>query len=108
MAMISAWAVGSLEEVTSFAPSAIIFPSFTTTAPNGPPRPERTFSIASAMARAMKGFATEEVYGGSRGGRERLRFVLWIVTNRFAVRRHLRLWAKILSSTEVSQFPNPR
>src|SRR5713101_7092416 len=56
MATISACAVGSLPEVTRLVPSAITLPSFTTIAPNGPPRPERTFSIASSMAFCMNGF----------------------------------------------------
>src|SRR5438876_2308014 len=53
MAMISAWAVGSFVEVTRLVPSARTRPSFTTSAANGPPRPERTFSSARAMARRM-------------------------------------------------------
>src|SRR6266513_726265 len=54
MATTSACAVGSFVRVTRFAPSAIMRPSFATTAANGPPLPEWTFSSASAMARLMK------------------------------------------------------
>src|SRR5271165_6616482 len=54
MALISPWAVGSLVVVTLFAPSPMIFPSLTITAAKGPPAPERTFSVASSMARCMK------------------------------------------------------
>src|ERR1700730_10207832 len=53
MATISACAVGSLVAVTQLAPSAMTRPSFATRAAKGPPRPERTFSRASAMARRM-------------------------------------------------------
>src|SRR5438045_5714242 len=56
MAVISACAVGSLVEVTTFVPSPTIFPSLTITAPKGPPLPEFTFSIASWIARAIKVF----------------------------------------------------
>lgn len=54
MAVISAWAVGSLDEVTWLAPVATMWPSRTMTAPKGPPLPEVTFSTASAMAFSMK------------------------------------------------------
>ena len=47
MATTSPWAVGSLEEVTLFDPSAIILPSLTITLPKGPP-PLFTFSIESS------------------------------------------------------------
>src|SRR5258708_32025639 len=54
MATISACAVGSLLAVTRLAPSAMSRPCFATRAAKGPPRRERTFSRASAMARRMK------------------------------------------------------
>src|SRR5260370_2752031 len=54
MATIAACAVGSLLAVTRLAPSAMTRPSFAMSAAKGPPRPERTFSRASAMARRMK------------------------------------------------------
>src|SRR5277367_6211931 len=54
IATISACAVGSFVVVTLFTPSAIISPPRTITAPNGPPRPERTFSKDNASARAIK------------------------------------------------------
>src|SRR5271156_2281939 len=54
IATISACAVGSFVAVTQFTPSAIIFPSRTITVPNGPPRPERTFSSDNASARVIK------------------------------------------------------
>src|ERR1700674_1093501 len=54
MAATSAWALGSLVEVTWFHPSAMIFPSRTITAPNGPPLLSCIFSRASATARCMK------------------------------------------------------
>ena len=44
MALTSAWAVGSFVSVTEFTPLAMTLPSFTTTAPKGPPCPPRTFS----------------------------------------------------------------
>ena len=50
MATISACAVGSFSKVTLFAPVAITRSSLTTRAPKGPPRPARTFSVASAIA----------------------------------------------------------
>src|SRR5258708_1404374 len=53
MATISAWAVGSLAEVTQFHPSARIAPSLTITAPKGPPAPASIFSRDRAMARRM-------------------------------------------------------
>src|SRR5438477_12124968 len=56
MATISACAVGSSVEVTRLVPSARTTPLRTTTAPNGPPRSARTFSMASSMARCMKWF----------------------------------------------------
>src|ERR1700733_4768601 len=54
MATTSACAVGSLVAVTRFAPVATIFPSRTITAPNGPPPPDVTFSVASAIAFSIK------------------------------------------------------
>ena len=39
--------------VTQFAAAAINSPSFTTIAANGPPRPERTFSSESSIARLI-------------------------------------------------------
>ena len=39
--------------VTRFVPVAMTRPSFTTIAPNGPPRPERTFSTARSIASCM-------------------------------------------------------
>src|SRR5438477_2408617 len=54
MATTSACAVGSFIRVTRFAPSAIMRPSLTINAANGPPLPEWTFSSASAMACLMK------------------------------------------------------
>jgi len=50
MAATSACAVGSLVAATEFTALAITRFSFTTNAPNGPPRPERTFSTAKSMA----------------------------------------------------------
>src|SRR5581483_3245448 len=50
MAMISAWAVGSFEPVTKLTPEATTSSSLTTNAPNGPPRPPRTFSAAKSIA----------------------------------------------------------
>ena len=61
MATTSAWAVGSAEEVTSLAPRAIILPSFTITAPKGPPFPEVTFSIESLMASRINSFCSVEL-----------------------------------------------
>ena len=56
MAVTSAWAVGSLAEVTAFQPSARTAPSRTITAPKGPPWPasmrERDRATASARNRA--------------------------------------------------------
>ena len=49
MADTSAWAVGSLLSVTRFTPVATISPSFTITAPKGPP-PLATFWMDRAMA----------------------------------------------------------
>src|SRR5580693_8014298 len=54
MAVTSACAVGSFAEVTKFVPVAMTRPSFTTIAPNGPPRPDRTFSTARWIASRMK------------------------------------------------------
>jgi hypothetical protein len=54
MAVTSAWAVGSLAEVTQFQPRAMIFPRRTTTAPNGPPQLARIFVRASRMAARIK------------------------------------------------------
>src|SRR6266446_5410382 len=53
MATTSACAVGSFVDVTRFAPSAMMRPSLTISAANGPPLPERTFSSALAIARFM-------------------------------------------------------
>src|SRR5882757_496475 len=53
IATTSACAVGSFVAVTRFVPSAIMRPSFTITAANGPPLPLRTLSIARAIARRM-------------------------------------------------------
>src|SRR5213080_1759308 len=53
IATISAWAVGSLPAVTWFQPSAMIRPSRTITAPNGPVPSCRIFSSDSAIARCM-------------------------------------------------------
>src|SRR5947207_4229348 len=53
---MSACAVGSSVEVTTFVPSAKVALSRTTTAPKGPPRRALTFSIARSMARCMKWF----------------------------------------------------
>eukprot|EP00825_Cyclidium_porcatum_P023543 TRINITY_DN2595_c0_g1_i6.p1 TRINITY_DN2595_c0_g1~~TRINITY_DN2595_c0_g1_i6.p1 ORF type:complete len:495 (-),score=40.21 TRINITY_DN2595_c0_g1_i6:4-1488(-) len=52
MAPISAWAVGSWLATTRFQPSAMIRPSRTITAPNGPPSPLALPCRASSMARA--------------------------------------------------------
>src|SRR3546814_10788586 len=52
IATTSAWAVGSFCEVTRFQPSPTISPSFTTTAPNGPPAKrseEHTSELQSLM-----------------------------------------------------------
>ena len=46
---------GIIRRVTEFAPVAMTWPSFTTIAPNGPPRPERTFSTARRIASLHKG-----------------------------------------------------
>src|SRR6202453_1015954 len=54
MATNSACAVGTLVAVTRFVPVATTFPSRTITAPNGPPCPDVTFSVASAIAFSMK------------------------------------------------------
>lgn len=51
MALTSPCAVGSLAAVTVLAASPTTLPSRTMTAANGPPLPEATFSVASAMAR---------------------------------------------------------
>src|SRR5580700_3220350 len=53
MATTSAWALGSLAEVTWFHPSAMISPLYTITAPNGPPLLSCIFSSANATARCM-------------------------------------------------------
>src|SRR4051812_41889064 len=53
MATTSACAVGSLVEVTSFQPSAIISSPRTMMAPNGPPLLARIRSSASARVRVM-------------------------------------------------------
>ena len=57
MATTSAWAVGSLVEVTRFLPSARISSPRTTIAPNGPPSPARIYSPESSTARRMKSCA---------------------------------------------------
>src|ERR1700716_670428 len=54
IATISPCAVGSFVAVTLLAPVATISPSRTITAPNGPPRPDVTFSVASAIALSIK------------------------------------------------------
>src|SRR5271154_5602042 len=54
IATISPCAVGSFVAVTRLEPVAIIPPSRTMTAPNGPPRPDVTFSVASAIAFSIK------------------------------------------------------
>src|SRR6266849_7506797 len=54
MATTSAWAVGSLVEMTSFQPSATMTPLRTITAANGPPWLVRTHSSARSTARCMK------------------------------------------------------
>src|ERR1700677_4025353 len=54
MATTSACAVGSLIAVTRFVPVATMFPSRTITAPNGPPPPDVTFSVANAIAFSIK------------------------------------------------------
>src|ERR1700678_1593363 len=54
MATTSACAVGSLIAVTRFVPVATMFPSRTITAPNGPPPPDVTFSVANAIAVSIK------------------------------------------------------
>src|SRR5579863_8169736 len=54
MATTSAWAVGSLVELTTLVPCPTTRPALTTKAANGPPWPWRTFSIASWMACRMK------------------------------------------------------
>src|SRR5271168_3397616 len=54
IATISPCAVGSFVAVTRLAPVATISPSSTMTAPNGPPRPDVTFSVASAIAFSIK------------------------------------------------------
>src|ERR1035437_1573265 len=55
MATISAWAVGSLARTTWLTPVATTFPSFTTSAANGPPF-ARTFAAASSMACSINRF----------------------------------------------------
>src|SRR5271154_335694 len=54
IATISPCAVGSLVAVTRLAPVATISPPRTMTAPKGPPRPDVTFSVASAIAFSIK------------------------------------------------------
>src|ERR1700734_362360 len=51
MALTSPCAVGSLVAVTVFTPSPTILPCCTMTAANGPPFPDSTLLVASAMAR---------------------------------------------------------
>ncbi len=53
MAVTSAWAVGSLVEVTLFQPSAMISSPLTTTQPKGPPAPLSMPLRAKSMARCM-------------------------------------------------------
>ena len=55
IATISACAVGSLEKVTLFEPSAIILSSLTITQPKGPPVPFALF-IESSIALNIKLF----------------------------------------------------
>ena len=52
MVLTSAWAVGSLSVVTLLPDEAIILPSFTITAPKGPPW-FSIFSLATRMASSM-------------------------------------------------------
>ena len=56
IAVTSAWAVGSLDEVTLFQPRPTILPLRTITAPNGPPCPARIFVMEMRMAAFMKDF----------------------------------------------------
>src|SRR5437667_7898453 len=84
MAMISACAVGSLAEVTRLAPSAMILPSHTTNAANGPPRPERAFSVASAMARRMYVLGSRLSVVGSRAMQVFVSRWWWETQNRFS------------------------
>src|SRR5271165_149991 len=62
IATISACAVGSRVAVTRFTPAAMIAPSLTTTAANGPPADERTFSSESAIALCMNGFTDRSLF----------------------------------------------
>src|SRR5262249_53483430 len=62
MATISACAVGSLLDVTSFQPSEMIVLFRTMTAPNGPPLFARIFSSASATARCMNACSVMTIF----------------------------------------------
>src|SRR5262249_41941203 len=53
IATISAWAGGSLADVTWFQPRAITRPRRATTAPEGPPEPPRNLPTESPMASRM-------------------------------------------------------
>ena len=61
MAVTSAWAVGSLSSVTRFDAPATTLPSFTITAPKGPP-PCSTLSSARRMASRMKRMSASVVF----------------------------------------------
>src|SRR5258706_3792448 len=64
-------------------------PSFTTIAPKGPPRPERTFSIESWIARAIKGLCIgKQVYA----------------TSYFQVRSHPRAFVRIGRGLEAFEL----
>src|SRR5262249_5197262 len=65
MATISACAVGSLLEVTSFQPSEMILLFRTITAPNGPPLFARIFSSASVTARCMNACSVMTIFDPS-------------------------------------------
>ena len=56
MASISPWQVESLFFNTQLWPVATTLPSFTTTAPNGPPWPLLMPALASAIARSINSF----------------------------------------------------
>src|SRR5215470_10595683 len=53
IAVISAWNTGHPVSRTRFCPRPMISPSLTITAPNGPPQPFSTDSIASRVASSM-------------------------------------------------------
>src|SRR5436190_16911653 len=53
IAVISAWNTGQPVSNTRFCPRPIISPSLTITAPNGPPQPFSTDSVASRVASSM-------------------------------------------------------